>query len=146
MRLWCRPSQASRNLPPAKRGLAGAAGARWSLAKPQLANRFTLQFLHHTLDAFNRGDLDSDTAAKLPNVNRAHRFRLRAAGLQPPAAFTLLLSGGNHLADLPADVQPFLQTFLPLQRPPSLPAPGQFPSAHFQATPPLDVDQGRLGR
>jgi hypothetical protein len=102
-----------------KPGPAGAAGAQWSLEKHQLAKRLTLQFLHQTLDTFNRGDLDADTAAQLLSVSRAHLFRLRAAWLQQPTAFTLDLSGGNHRAAWPAEVQQFLQTFLPLQRPPN---------------------------
>jgi len=53
------------------------------------------------------------------NVSRAHLFRLRAAWLQHPAAFALHLSGGNHRSDWPAEVQQFLKTFLPLQRPPN---------------------------
>ena len=78
-----------------------------------------MPFLHQTRDAFNRGDLDPDTAAQLLRVCRAHLFRLRAAWLQQPDAFTLHLSGGNHRTDWPAQVQQFLQAFLPLQRPPN---------------------------
>ena len=97
----------------------GGSGAQWTLAKHQLAHRLTSQFLHQTLDAFNRGELDPDTAAQLLSVSRAHLFRLRAAWLQQPAAFTLHLSGGDHRPDWPAEVQQFLQAFLPLQRPPN---------------------------
>ena len=110
MRLGCRPSQEGRNP-------AGDFSAQWSLAKHQLAHRLTSQFLHQTLDAFNRGELDPDTAAQLLSVSRAHLFRLRAAWLQQSAAFTLHLSGGDHSPDWPAEVQQFLQAFLPLQRP-----------------------------
>jgi hypothetical protein len=53
------------------------------------------------------------------SVSRAHLFRLRAAWLQQPTAFALHLSGGNHRTDWPAEVQQFLKTFLPLQRPPN---------------------------
>jgi hypothetical protein len=72
-----------------------------------------------TLDAFNRGELDTDTAAQLLNVSRAHLFRLRAAWLQHPTTFSLHLSGGDHHAAWPDDVQAFLRAFLPLQRPPN---------------------------
>lgn len=78
-----------------------------------------MQFLRQTLAAFNRGDRDPDTATQLLNVSRAHLFRLRAAWLQQPAAFTLHLSGGNHRTAWSAEVQQFLQTFLPLQQPPN---------------------------
>jgi hypothetical protein len=44
---------------------------------------------------------------------------LRATWLKHPAAFALHSSGGNHRADWPAQVRQFLQTFLPLQRPPN---------------------------
>ena len=97
----------------------GGFGTQWHDAKQQLAKRLTLQFLHHTLTAFNGGDLDSDTAAQLLNVSRAHLFRLRAAWLQHPTAFILRLSGGDHGPVWPAAVQQFLQAFLPLQRPPN---------------------------
>jgi len=90
-----------------------------SLAKHQLAKRLTVEFLHQTLDTFNRGDLDPDTAAQLLSISRAHLFRLRAAWLRQPAAFALHLSGGSHRPAWPAEVQQFLQTFLPLQRPPN---------------------------
>jgi hypothetical protein len=53
------------------------------------------------------------------SVSRAHLFRLRAAWLQHPAAFAPHLSGGNHRSDWPVEVQAFLRTFLPLQRPPN---------------------------
>ena len=102
-----------------KSGPAGAAAPQWSLEKHQLAKRLTLPFLHQTLDAFNRGNLDCLAAAELLSVSRAHLFRLRAAWLQQPAAFTLQLSGGNHHSVWPAEVQQFLQNFLPLQRPPN---------------------------
>ena len=98
---------------------AGESSVQWVCAKHQLANRLTLQFLHQTLDAFNRGDLDPDTAAHLLSVSRAHIFRLRAAWLQKPSAFTLHLSGGNHRTPWSTEVQQFLQSFLPLQRPPN---------------------------
>ena len=98
---------------------AGDSSVQWVCAKHQLANRLTLQFLHQTLDAFNRGDLDLDTAAHLLSVSRAHLFRLRAAWLQKPSAFTLHLSGGNHRTPWSTEVQQFLQSFLPLQRPPN---------------------------
>ena len=98
---------------------AGDSSVQWVCAKHQLANRLTLQFLHQTLDAFNRGDLDPDTAAHLLSVSRAHLFRLRAAWLQKPSAFTLHLSGGNHRTPWSTEVQQFLQSFLPLQRPPN---------------------------
>jgi hypothetical protein len=78
-----------------------------------------LEFLHQTLDAFNCGELDPDTAAQLLSVSRAHLFRLRATWLRRPSDFTLQLSGGNHRSAWPAEVQQFLQTFLPLQRPPN---------------------------
>ena len=110
MRLGCRPSQEGRNP-------ACDFSAQWSLAIHQLAHRLTSQFLHQTLDAFNRGELDPDTAAQLLSVSRAHLFRLRAAWLQQPAAFTRHLSGGDHRPDWPAEIQQFLQAFLPLQRP-----------------------------
>ena len=57
----------------------GASGAQCSLAKHKLAKRLTLQFLHQTLDAFHRGDLDTDIRAQLLSVSRAHLFQLRAA-------------------------------------------------------------------
>jgi len=63
--------------------------------------------------------LDPNTAAQLLSVSRAHLFRLRAAWLQHPADFTLQLSGGNHRSAWPAEVQQFLKSFLPLQRPPN---------------------------
>ena len=94
-------------------------GAQCHLEKHQLAKRLTLRFLHQTLDAFNRGDLDPDTAAQLLSVSRAHLFRLRAAWLQHPATFTLDLSGGGHRPAWPEAVRQFLQNFLPLQRPPN---------------------------
>jgi hypothetical protein len=97
----------------------GGAKAQCALEKHQLAKRLTLEFLHQTLDGFNRGDLDPDTAAQLLSVSRAHLFRLRAAWLRKPSDFTLQLSGGNHRSAWPAEVQQFLQTFLPLQRPPN---------------------------
>jgi hypothetical protein len=78
-----------------------------------------LPFLSQTLDAFNRGDLDPNTAAQLLSVSRAHLFRLRAGWLRKPSPFTLQLSGGNHHSAWPAQVQQFLQDFLPLQRPPN---------------------------
>ena len=78
-----------------------------------------MEFLHQTLDAFNRGDLDPEIAAQLLSLSRAHLFRLRAAWLRKPGDFTLQLSGGNHRRVWPAPVQAFLQTFLPLQRPPN---------------------------
>src|ERR1039457_1232567 len=112
MRLGYRPSQEGGNP-------AGSSYAQWSLAKHQLAHRLTSQFLHQTLDAFNRGELDPDTAAQLLSVSRAHLFRLRAAWLQQPAAFPLHLSGGAHRPDWPAEVPQFMQAFLPLQRPPN---------------------------
>ena len=76
-------------------------------------------FLQQTLDAFNRGDLDPNTAAQLLSVSRAHLFRLRAAWLQHPTTFTLHLSGGDHRPASPEILQQFLPTFLPLQRPPN---------------------------
>ena len=87
--------------------------------KTSISYRLTSQFLHRTLDAFNRGELDADTAAQLLSVSRAHLFRLRAAWLQHPAAFTLRLSSGDHRPDWPSEIQQFLQAFLPLQRPPN---------------------------
>ena len=78
-----------------------------------------LPFLRQTLATFNRGELDPATAAQLLHVSRAHLFRLRAAWLQHPDSFALQPSGGNHHAVWPAQVQAFLQTFLPLQRPPN---------------------------
>jgi hypothetical protein len=90
-----------------------------SLAKHQLAKRLALPFLFQTLATFNRGELDPDTAAQLLNISRAHLFRLRAAWLQHPDTFAIELSGGNHLKLWPVEVQAFLPTFLPLQRPPN---------------------------
>jgi hypothetical protein len=127
------PARQGRKLPPAapgfeeaersevdeKTGAAGGSGAQWQYAKYQLAKRLTLRFLHQTLTAFNRGDLDPDTAAQLLSVSRAHLFRLRAAWLQHPTTFTLHLSGGDHGSAWPDAVQQFLQAFLPLQRPPN---------------------------
>ena len=98
---------------------AGDSSVQWVCAKHQLANRLTLQFLHQTLDAFNCGDLDPDTAAHLLSVSRAHLYRLRAAWLQKPSAFTIHLSVGNHRTPWSTEVQQFLQSFLPLQRPPN---------------------------
>ena len=97
----------------------GDAKAQCALAKHPLAKRLTLEFLHQTLDAFNGGDLDPDTAAQLLSVSRSHLFRLRAAWLRQPSDCTLQLSGGNHRSAWPAEVQQFLQAFLPLQRPPN---------------------------
>jgi len=99
--------------------LRAGSKVQWSLAKHQLAKRLTLEFLHQTLSAFNRGELDPDTAAQLLSVSRAHLFRLRAAWLRKPNAFTLHLSGGNHRSAWPIEVQQFLEAFLPLQRPPN---------------------------
>jgi len=84
-----------------------------------LLKRLTLPFLQQTLDAFNQGQLDADTATQLLNVSRAHLFRLRAAWLQHPVTFSLQLSGGDHRAGWPDDVRQFLQAFLLLQRPPN---------------------------
>jgi hypothetical protein len=53
------------------------------------------------------------------NVSRAHLFRLRALWLRQPEAFAPHLSGGNHRAAWSDEVHQFLQTFLPLQRPPN---------------------------
>ena len=78
-----------------------------------------MPFLQQTLDAFNQGKLDTDSATQLLNVSRAHLFRLRAAWLGHPATFALHLSGGDHRAAWPADVRQFLEDFLPLQRPPN---------------------------
>ena len=53
---------------------------------------------------------------------RAHAtlgFRLRVGWLHQPTVFTARLSGGNHHTAWPAEVQQFLQAFLPLQRPPN---------------------------
>jgi hypothetical protein len=100
-------------------GAGGGFDAQWHYAKQQLAARLTLRFLQQTLDAFNRGDLDPDTAAQLLSVSRAHLFRLRAAWLQHPTTFTLRPSGGDHRPVWSDEVQLFLQTFLPLQRPPN---------------------------
>jgi hypothetical protein len=111
--------EAERSEADEKTGAAGGFGAQCHLEKPQLAKRLTLRFLHQTLDAFNRGELDPDTAAQLLSVSRAHRFRLRAAWLQHPTTFTLRLSGGAHRPRWSDQVQRFLQAFLPLQRPPN---------------------------
>jgi hypothetical protein len=111
--------EAERSEADEKTGAAGGLGAQCHLEKHQLAKRLTLRFLHLTLDAFNRGDLDPDTAAQLLSVSRAHLFRLRAAWLQHPDAFALRLSGGHHRSAWPDAVLLFLQTFLPLQRPPN---------------------------
>jgi len=111
--------EAERSEADEKTGAGGGFGAQCHLEKHQLAKRLTLRFIHQTLDAFNRGDLDSDTAAQLLSVSRAHLFRLRAAWLQHPTAFTLRLSGGGHRSAWPDEVQQFLQVFLPLQRPPN---------------------------
>ena len=127
------PVRQGRKLPPAtlgfeaaerseadeKTGVAGGSGAQWPHAKSQLAKRLTLRFLLQTLTAFNRGDLNPDTAAQLLSVSRAHLFRLRAVWLQHPSAFTLRLSGGAYRPLWPDAVQQFLQAFLPLQRPPN---------------------------
>lgn len=99
--------------------MEGRGRAQWSLAKHQLAKRLARPFLLQTLASFNRGELDPDTAAELLSVSRAHLFRLRAAWLRQPASFSLQLSGGNHHTAWPAEVQAFLQSFLPLQRPPN---------------------------
>lgn len=44
---------------------------------------------------------------------------MRADWLCKPGDFTLRLSGGNHRRDWPEEVQKFLESFLPLQRPPN---------------------------
>lgn len=91
----------------------------WPLEKHQLAKRLTIEFLQQTIAAFNRGDLDPDSAAELLNVSRAHLFRLRATWLRAPGNFSAQLSGGNHRAAWPVEIRQFLQDFLPLQRPPN---------------------------
>jgi len=63
--------------------------------------------------------VDPDTAAPTLERQSCSPLWLRAAWLQHPAAFTLQLSGGNHRTAWPAEVQQFLQSFLPLQRPPN---------------------------
>ena len=98
---------------------AGARSLRCLLEKHQIAKRLTQPFLLQTLDAFQRGDLDALAAAELLSISRAPLFRLRAARLQQPVAFSTKLSGGNHRTLWPVEVQPFLQSFLPLQRPPN---------------------------
>ena len=111
--------EAERSEADEKTGAAGGFDVPFPHEKNQLAKRITLRFLHHTLDSFNRGDIDPNTAAQLLSVSRAHLFRLRAAWLQRPTAFSLRLSGGNHRLAWPDPVQQFLHDFLPLQRPPN---------------------------
>ena len=92
---------------------------QWSLEKRQLPKRLTALFLHQTLEAFNAGQLDAATAAQRLTVSPAHLYRLRTRWLRHPATFAARLSGGDHSPDWPADVDRFLQSFLPLQRPPN---------------------------
>ena len=92
---------------------------QWPLEKHQIPKRLTPLFLNQTLKAFNAGQLDATTAAQELNVSRAHLYRLRTRWLRHPASFTAQLSGGPHRADWTADVDQFLQSFLPLQRPPN---------------------------
>src|ERR1043166_2931356 len=82
-------------------------------------NRLTPLFLNQTLEAFNAGQLDATTAAQELNVSRAHLYRLRTRWLRQPSAFRAQLSGGSHRPDWPAKVDLFLESFLPLQRPPN---------------------------
>ncbi len=59
-------------------------GAFWAScprAKHQLAKRLTVEFLHHTLDAFHHGDIDPDTAAQLLSVSRARRASAARGGV-----------------------------------------------------------------
>jgi len=93
--------------------------AQCPLENHQLAKRLTVEFTHQTLDTFNRGDLDPETAAQLLNISRSHLFRLRAAWLAKPGDFALHASGSNHRSAWPGDVLTFLESFLPLQRPPN---------------------------
>ena len=89
------------------------------LEKHQIPNRLTPLFLNQTLEAFNAGQLDATTAAQELNVSRAHLYRLRTRWLRQPSAFRAQLSGGSHRPDWPAKVDLFLESFLPLQRPPN---------------------------
>ena len=59
----------------------------------QLAHRLTSQFLHQTLDAFNRGELDPDTAAQLLSVSRLTSF-----ACEPPGFNNRPLSPSTSLA------------------------------------------------
>ena len=92
---------------------------QWPLEKYQIPKRLTPLFLSQTLQAFNTGQLDADTTAQQLSVSRAHLYRLRTRWLRHPATFSAQLSGGSHRPDWPAEVDLFLQSFLPLQRPPN---------------------------
>jgi hypothetical protein len=85
--------------------------------KRQIGRRLSPDFVHLTLDDFHKGLIDSAEACLRLDIGRAHLFRLRLRRIhQKPAT---AVSGGNHRSPWPADVQRFLEAFLPLQRPPN---------------------------
>jgi hypothetical protein len=98
----------------------GGRRARWGAEKKQqLARRLTPDFIRQTIESFHRGDLAAAAACELLTVSRAQLFRIRLAWLHKPQGFALHVSGGDHHAPWPVDVQRFLEAFLPLQRPPN---------------------------
>jgi len=89
------------------------------LEKKQLGHRLPPQFVRRTLEDFNAGLLNADTACSQLRVGRTRLYQLRAAWLKEPDAYATGTSGGDHRGRWPAHVHAFLEDFLPLLDPPN---------------------------
>ena len=89
------------------------------LLKKPLAKRLTNLFLQQILQQFNEGLIDITEASFQLQIGRTHLYRLRTRFRRERSHFAAKLSGGDHWPDWPPEAIPFLQEFIPLQKPPN---------------------------
>jgi hypothetical protein len=87
--------------------------------KNQLIHRLPPDFVRRILIDFNAGRLDAGTASAHLGVSRSRLYQLRAALLADRRGFRPGASGGDRRGRWSEEIHRFLESFLPLQRPPN---------------------------